>query len=56
MAVARGRLAEAIAVDAGRLAGLIESPSPGSEHVGRDGLNFPVADVNGSELNKRACE
>ena len=56
VAVARGRLAEAIAVDAGRLAGLTETPSPGSEHVGRDGLNFPVADANGSELNKRACE
>ncbi len=56
VAVARGRLADAVSVEAGRLAGLAEGHPPGPERDGRDGLKFPLADVNGSEMNKRACE
>ena len=56
VAVSPGRLAELIIVEAGRLAGLNESHSPGLERKGPEGLNFLLADANGSEMNKQACE
>ncbi len=56
VAVAPGRLAETLLVEAGRLAGLTGDDPVMAGRSGRGGLQFPAGDATGSEMNKRAGE